>query len=77
MPLSCRNVLDVTSIMFMLVIIPLHFARAGDKEGSVLAPLIAFEVIMTWFKVSLLAARCPVHTSLSFTVSRDSTQLIE
>lgn len=46
-----RNVLDVVSITLMLVIIPFHLARFQTGPGDALAPMLAFEIVMTWFKV--------------------------
>ncbi len=35
----------------MIAINPMHILRASDDAGGALAPMIAFELIMNWFKV--------------------------
>lgn len=49
------NFLDALSVTLMLIIIPFHYTRFNDGPGQALAPMIAFEIILTWFKVFFYA----------------------
>ncbi len=50
------NVLDMVSILLMLIIIPLYYTRTSmTGSNGVLGPLIAFEVVFTWFKTFFYA----------------------
>ena len=45
------NVLDVTSVVMVLIITPFHVARVQAGPGEALSPMIAFTVIMIFFKM--------------------------
>ncbi|KAG2498331.1 hypothetical protein HYH03_003591 [Edaphochlamys debaryana] len=47
---SYWNVFDSTMITLVLIIPPLHVARVSDDGGEVLGPLIAFGMLLVWFK---------------------------
>eukprot|EP00967_Tisochrysis_lutea_P020269 scaffold23091_cov20-Tisochrysis_lutea.AAC.1 len=51
---SCRNILDLVSILMMIIICILHLVRVGTdpvKEDRAVAPMIAFELLLNYFKV--------------------------
>ncbi|MEW5316534.1 MAG: hypothetical protein WDW38_007902 [Sanguina aurantia] len=47
---SYWNVLDICSILLMLVINPFHVLRIGVGQRQALSPMIAFELILVYFK---------------------------
>ncbi len=49
------NTLDLTSIALMLIIVPLHWARVSILASQAVGPMIAFEVLLIWFKLFFYA----------------------
>ncbi|KXZ51579.1 hypothetical protein GPECTOR_12g542 [Gonium pectorale] len=47
---SYWNTFDSCMVPLVLTIPPLHVVRVSDDEGGALGPLIAFAMIMVWFK---------------------------
>ncbi|PNW77392.1 hypothetical protein CHLRE_10g434600v5 [Chlamydomonas reinhardtii] len=47
---SYWNTFDTTMITLVLIIPPLHVIRLTDDAGGALAPMIAFAMILVWFK---------------------------